>query len=196
MSQRLQIALPDPVATQLQELAASAGEPTATLAGQILRNGVALAARPARSEPPNHPQAVPGKRATAPDGLSPTAATPHGDGRYGARSWRCTAATPATSNISKTAGGPTRRRRRRSAPSPHGELRSTTTAETPERSSHSTSTWPTSPTLCASWAAASAGRGSPARRHLSGTEVCTSSPRPRSRITSASRGADQPARNS
>ncbi len=44
MSQRLQIVLPDPVATQLQELAASAGEPTATLAAQILRNGVALAA--------------------------------------------------------------------------------------------------------------------------------------------------------
>ncbi|HEX4189340.1 MAG TPA: hypothetical protein VHY83_15745 [Solirubrobacteraceae bacterium] len=44
MSQRLQIVLPDPVATQLQELAASAGEPTATLAGQIVRNGVALAA--------------------------------------------------------------------------------------------------------------------------------------------------------
>jgi hypothetical protein len=44
MSQRLQIVLPGPVATQLHELAASAGEPLATLAGQILRNGVAQAA--------------------------------------------------------------------------------------------------------------------------------------------------------
>ncbi len=45
MSQRLQIVLPDPVATQLQELAASAGEPLATLAGQLVRNGVALASQ-------------------------------------------------------------------------------------------------------------------------------------------------------
>lgn len=48
MSQRLQIVLPDRVATELQELAASAGEPTATLAGQILRNGVSLAAETGR----------------------------------------------------------------------------------------------------------------------------------------------------
>jgi hypothetical protein len=45
MSQRLQIVLPDPVATQLQELAASAGEPLATLAGRIVRDGIARAAK-------------------------------------------------------------------------------------------------------------------------------------------------------
>jgi hypothetical protein len=45
MSQRLQIVLPDPVATQLAELAASADEPSSTLAGQMVRTGVALAAK-------------------------------------------------------------------------------------------------------------------------------------------------------
>ena len=45
MSQRLQIVLPDPVLTQLQELAAGAGEPLATLAARIVRDGVAPARR-------------------------------------------------------------------------------------------------------------------------------------------------------
>ena len=36
MSQRLQIVLPDPVATQLHELAAGADTPPSTLAGQHL----------------------------------------------------------------------------------------------------------------------------------------------------------------
>jgi hypothetical protein len=44
MSKRLQIVLPDPVAAQLHELAADASEPPATLAGQMVRTGVALAA--------------------------------------------------------------------------------------------------------------------------------------------------------
>jgi hypothetical protein len=48
MSERLQIVLPDPVAAQLRELAAGAGEPLATLAGQMVRTGVALAARHGR----------------------------------------------------------------------------------------------------------------------------------------------------
>jgi hypothetical protein len=43
MSRRLQIVLPDPVGAQLQELAAGAGEPLATLARQMVRDGVALA---------------------------------------------------------------------------------------------------------------------------------------------------------
>lgn len=56
MSRRFQIVLPDPIATQLQELAGAAGEPPATLAGQIVRNGIARAAkdgsvRPVRSAP-------------------------------------------------------------------------------------------------------------------------------------------------
>ena len=45
MSHRLQVVLPDPVATQLQELAAGVGEPPSTLAGQMVRNGVAEAAK-------------------------------------------------------------------------------------------------------------------------------------------------------
>jgi hypothetical protein len=45
MSQRLQIVLPDPVANQLSALAESADEPSSTLAGQMVRNGVALAAK-------------------------------------------------------------------------------------------------------------------------------------------------------
>jgi hypothetical protein len=56
MSQRLQIVLPDPIATQLAELAVGADEPSSTLAGQMVRNEVALAAkhgkvRPLRSAP-------------------------------------------------------------------------------------------------------------------------------------------------
>ena len=56
MSQRIQIVLPDPVALQLRELAAGADTPPSTLAAQIVRSGVALAAkdgkvRPLRSAP-------------------------------------------------------------------------------------------------------------------------------------------------
>jgi hypothetical protein len=45
MSHRLQVVVPDPVATQLRELAAGVGEPPSTLASQMVRNGVAQAAR-------------------------------------------------------------------------------------------------------------------------------------------------------
>ena len=45
MSRRLQIMLPDPVATQLEESAAAAGEPLATIARQIVRDGVLLPAK-------------------------------------------------------------------------------------------------------------------------------------------------------
>jgi hypothetical protein len=45
MSHRLQVVLPDPVATQLHELAATVGEPLSTVAGQMVRNGVAEAAK-------------------------------------------------------------------------------------------------------------------------------------------------------
>lgn len=44
MGRRVQLVLPDPVATQLQELAESAMEPTATVAAQMLRGAVAQAA--------------------------------------------------------------------------------------------------------------------------------------------------------
>ncbi len=45
MSRRLQVVLPDPVVTQLHELAAGVGEPPSTLAGQMVRVGVAETAR-------------------------------------------------------------------------------------------------------------------------------------------------------
>jgi hypothetical protein len=44
VSRKLQIVLPDPVATQLEDLAVAAGEPLATIARQLVRDGVALAA--------------------------------------------------------------------------------------------------------------------------------------------------------
>jgi hypothetical protein len=51
MSQKIQVVLPDPVATQLQELAAAAGEPPSTLAGQLVRHGVAQAAKDGKVRP-------------------------------------------------------------------------------------------------------------------------------------------------
>jgi hypothetical protein len=51
MSQRLQIVLPDPVALQLHELAAGADQRPSTLAGQMVRNGVALAAKDGKVRP-------------------------------------------------------------------------------------------------------------------------------------------------
>ena len=56
MSCRVQVVLPDPVATQLRELASSVGDPPSTLAGQMVRSGVAQAAsdgmvRPTRAQP-------------------------------------------------------------------------------------------------------------------------------------------------
>jgi hypothetical protein len=51
MSRPVKIVLPDPVAAQLAELAASADEALATLAVQIVRNGVALAVRDGKVRP-------------------------------------------------------------------------------------------------------------------------------------------------
>ena len=45
MRRKLQIVLPEPVWAQLQELAAAAGEPPATLARQMVRDGAALTAK-------------------------------------------------------------------------------------------------------------------------------------------------------
>lgn len=60
MSRRVQLVLPDPVATQLHELAAGAQEATATVAAQMLRGALAEAAaqgrvRPLRLAPPPRP---------------------------------------------------------------------------------------------------------------------------------------------
>jgi hypothetical protein len=51
VSSRLQLVLPDPVATQLHELAAGAQEATATVAAQMLRGAVAEAADAGRVRP-------------------------------------------------------------------------------------------------------------------------------------------------
>lgn len=44
-SRKYQVVLPAPVAAQLEQLAHAAGERSSTLAGQLVRNGVALAAK-------------------------------------------------------------------------------------------------------------------------------------------------------
>lgn len=51
MSHRLQVVLPDPVARQLHELAAGAGEPPSTIAGRFVRSGIAEAARDGKVRP-------------------------------------------------------------------------------------------------------------------------------------------------
>jgi hypothetical protein len=71
MSRRLQIVLPDPIAIQLQELAASAGEPTATRAAQILRNGVAFAAKSGKVKADRPAPTVVGEAGGRPRWLEP-----------------------------------------------------------------------------------------------------------------------------
>ena len=44
MSHRMQVVVPDPVASQLREFAAAAGEAPSTFAAQMIRRGVAFAA--------------------------------------------------------------------------------------------------------------------------------------------------------
>jgi hypothetical protein len=51
MSRPMKIVLPDPVTEQLVELAAGADEAPATLAAQMVRNGVALAAKDGKVRP-------------------------------------------------------------------------------------------------------------------------------------------------
>jgi len=62
MSHRLQVVLPDPIATQLHELAAGAGEPPSTLAGQMVRNGVAAASDDGKVRPLRPPPMPAGHR--------------------------------------------------------------------------------------------------------------------------------------
>jgi hypothetical protein len=72
MSSRLQLVLPDPVASQLHELAAGAQEATATVAAQMLRGAVAEAADAGRVRPlrPAMP-APPPRRSTRARWLEP-----------------------------------------------------------------------------------------------------------------------------
>jgi hypothetical protein len=58
MSHKLQIVLPDPVLQQLHELAANAGERPATIAGQLMRNVIALAAEEGKVRPLKPTQSV------------------------------------------------------------------------------------------------------------------------------------------
>ncbi len=55
MTQRLQIVLPDLAAARLRELADAAGEPLATLAAQIVRNGITRALKEGKITAPAHP---------------------------------------------------------------------------------------------------------------------------------------------
>jgi hypothetical protein len=65
MSRRLQLVLPDPVASQLSDLAASAQEATATVAAQMLRGAVADAAADGRVRPLRLAAPVRARRASA-----------------------------------------------------------------------------------------------------------------------------------
>jgi hypothetical protein len=76
MSKRLQIMLPDPLATQLRELAAGAGEPLATVAGQMVRDGVALAAKSGRVRARRPARTVAGKAGGRPRWLQPYGGDP------------------------------------------------------------------------------------------------------------------------
>lgn len=60
MSRKVQVVLPDPVATQLQELAGAAGEPLSTLAAQLIRHGVAQAAKDGKVRPLRQPPVIVG----------------------------------------------------------------------------------------------------------------------------------------
>lgn len=77
MSHRVQVVLPDPVATQLCELAATAGEPPSTLAGSMVRQGVADAARHGKVRPLRTAAvAVAGRTAERPPWLEPWGGDP------------------------------------------------------------------------------------------------------------------------
>ena len=67
MSRRLQIVVPDPVADTLQQLASASGEPLATLAARIQRDGLALAT----GQPDANTPKAPASPHAQPDGRPP-----------------------------------------------------------------------------------------------------------------------------
>ena len=71
MSRKIQIVLPEPVALQLQELADGRGEPIATFARQLVRDGIALAAKEGRVRAPAASAGNPGSRGGRPRWLEP-----------------------------------------------------------------------------------------------------------------------------
>ena len=72
MSRKIQIVLPDPQADQLTELAAGAGagEPQSTLAGLLVRTGIAQAAKDGKVRPLKQAPVVSARAASARVGLS------------------------------------------------------------------------------------------------------------------------------
>ncbi len=76
MSRKLQIVLPDPVATQLEELSAAAGEPLATVARQIVRDGVAVAAKSGEVKARRPPPPEAGRTSGRPRWLEPYGGDP------------------------------------------------------------------------------------------------------------------------
>ncbi len=76
MSRKLQIVLPDPVATQLEELAVAAGEPLATIARQIVRDGVGVAAKSGKVKAPRPAATVVGEANGRPRWLEPYGGDP------------------------------------------------------------------------------------------------------------------------
>jgi hypothetical protein len=62
MSRPVKIVLPDPVAEQLAELAANSDEAAATLAAQMVRNGVALAAKDGKVRALRSPPVLVGRK--------------------------------------------------------------------------------------------------------------------------------------
>ncbi len=83
MSHRLQIVLPDPVAGQLQQLAAGAGEPPSTLAARIVRDAIALAATEGEVRATKTPARVALETSARPQWLEPYG----GDPRWRAEMW-------------------------------------------------------------------------------------------------------------
>ncbi len=76
MSQRLQIVLPDPVMTELQELAAGADEPLATLAARILRDALPATDTHGKAIAPRAAASVHANAGTRPPWLEPYGGDP------------------------------------------------------------------------------------------------------------------------
>jgi hypothetical protein len=76
MSRRFQIVLPDPLAEQLCDLAASAGEPPSTLAAGLVRAGVCAAVKGERTANRDRRRPAPGSRRERPHWLEPFGGDP------------------------------------------------------------------------------------------------------------------------
>lgn len=83
MSHRLQIVIPDSVATQLAELAAAEGEPVAALAARMVRHGVERTANGGKVEPSPPPPSTAATMDRRPPWLEPYG----GDQRWREETW-------------------------------------------------------------------------------------------------------------